>query len=238
MHRRLLGILKQAIRRAEARGVVRRNVAMLCDVPRGTVGRPSKSMNVVQDKAVLAAAKRHPAMEAYVVLSLPTGARTEELRALTWDNVDVEGEPPSIRLWRSVREGADTKTARSRRALELPQRAVEALRTQSVVQERARRIAASGCGTALSRCSPPRAWPSRTLPTSSATRTPGPPRRSTARTPTRADPGRRSNGSDLQRPCRIGHGARPALSSSGLKKDVPDDDSPSETCATAPLPRR
>ena len=117
---------------------------MRCDVPRGTGGRPSKSLNLVQAKAVLAAAKRHPAMDAYVVLSLLTGARTEELRALTWDNVDLDGEPPSIRLWRSVREGGDTKTARSRRTLELPQQAVEALRTQSEVQERARRITASG----------------------------------------------------------------------------------------------
>ena len=142
--RRLLGILRQAIRRAEARGVVRRNVAMLCDVPRGTGGRPSKSLNLVQAKAVLAAAMRHPTMDAYVVLSLLTGARTEELRALSWDAVDLDGEPPSIRLWRSVREGGDTKTARSRRTLELPQRAVEALRTQSMVQERARRIAGSG----------------------------------------------------------------------------------------------
>jgi hypothetical protein len=36
---RLLSILRQSIRRAQARDLVKRNVALLCDVPRGTAGR-------------------------------------------------------------------------------------------------------------------------------------------------------------------------------------------------------
>ena len=36
--------------------------------------------------------------------------------------------PPSVAVWRSVREGGDTKTAKSRRTLALPQAAVQALR--------------------------------------------------------------------------------------------------------------
>jgi integrase len=59
-------------------------------------------------------------MQAYIVVSLLTGARTEELRALTWSHVDLDGELPSAQLWRSVREGGDTKTRLSRRTLELP----------------------------------------------------------------------------------------------------------------------
>jgi integrase len=66
-------------------------------------------------------------MHAYIVLSLLTGARTEELRALTWSHVDLDGEPPSVQLWRSVREGGDTKTRLSRRTLELPNDCVLAL---------------------------------------------------------------------------------------------------------------
>ena len=31
-------------------------------------------------------------MHAYVVVSLLTGARTEELRALTWSHLDLEGD--------------------------------------------------------------------------------------------------------------------------------------------------
>lgn len=56
-------------------------------------------------------------MYAYVVLSLLIGARTEELRALTWSHVDLEGKPDanppvpaSIMVWRSVRASGDTKT--------------------------------------------------------------------------------------------------------------------------------
>jgi integrase len=67
-------------------------------------------------------------MNAYIVLSLLTGARTEELRALTWSHVDLDGDPPSVQLWRSVREGGDTKTQPSRRTLELPNDCVVALR--------------------------------------------------------------------------------------------------------------
>jgi integrase len=66
-------------------------------------------------------------MNAYVVISLLTGARTEELRALTWSRINLGGKPPTIDLWRSVRAHGDTKTSKSRRTLELPARCVEAL---------------------------------------------------------------------------------------------------------------
>jgi integrase len=144
---RLLSILRRALAREQARDRVRRNVAMLCGVPTGTQGRPSKSLNLEQATAVLEASKGAP-LHAYVVLSLLTGARTEELRALTWAHLDLIGRPdddpptpPSVELWRSVREGGDTKTRRSRRTLSLPELCVDALRrhqqTQEVARERA-----------------------------------------------------------------------------------------------------
>ena len=132
--RRLLSILRRSIKREQARDKVSRNVAMLCEVPTGTGGRPSKSMTLEQAEALLEAAEQ-TSMRAYIVVSLLTGARTEELRALTWDRLDLDGRPsahppvpPSIQVWRSMREGGDTKTAKSRRTLELPQRCVLALR--------------------------------------------------------------------------------------------------------------
>ena len=135
---RLLLILRQSIRRAQARDLVKRNVALLCDVPRGTAGRPSKSLTLAQAADLLTAAKRHPTMHAYIVVSLLTGARTEELRALTWSHVDLDGEPPSVQLWRSVREGGDTKTRLSRRTLELPNECVIALRAHRRWQTQSR----------------------------------------------------------------------------------------------------
>lgn len=87
--------LTRAIERAEKHDLVRRNVATLVDTPRGERrGRPSKSLTLGQAEAVLRAA-RGTRMEAYIVLSLMTGARTEEVRALRWANVDLEGEPDS-----------------------------------------------------------------------------------------------------------------------------------------------
>jgi integrase len=135
---RLLSILRQSIRRAQARDLVRRNVALLCDVPRGTAGRPSKSLTLAQAADLLTAAKKHPTMHAYIVVSLLTGARTEELRALTWSHVDLDNEPPSVQLWRSVREGGDTKTRLSRRTLELPNDCVVALRVHRRWQTQSR----------------------------------------------------------------------------------------------------
>ena len=65
-------------------------------------------------------------MNAYIVLALLIGARTEELRALTCDRLDLDGDPPTIQVWRSVRRDGRMKTAKSRRTLELPDRCVDA----------------------------------------------------------------------------------------------------------------
>ncbi|MEU4546009.1 site-specific integrase [Nonomuraea dietziae] len=131
--RDIRSVLKRAIDRAQARDKVKRNVVLLCDVPKGKPGRPSKSLTLDQAAAVLNAAEG-TLLHAYVVLSLLIGARTEELRALTWSHVDLEGKPhasppapPSIMVWHSVRSGGDTKTRRSRRTLALPKRCVDAL---------------------------------------------------------------------------------------------------------------
>jgi len=127
-------ILNRAVIHAMARDKVRRNVVELSEVPTGTTGRPSKSLALEQAEGLLVAAEESP-LRAYIVVSLLIGARTEELRALRWEDVDLVGrpddeppEPPSISVVRSVRVGGDTKTARSRRRLGMPLRCVDALR--------------------------------------------------------------------------------------------------------------
>jgi integrase len=129
----LHGCLNRAIKRAMARDKVKRNVVALCSVPKGKEGRPSKALTFAQAEAVLKAAE-NSRVYAYIVLSLLTGARTEELRALTWDHVDLDGAPqasppvpPHVGVWRSVRAGGDTKTRKSRRTLALPKRCVDLL---------------------------------------------------------------------------------------------------------------
>ncbi|MEU7860302.1 tyrosine-type recombinase/integrase [Nonomuraea sp. NPDC049141] len=134
--------LNRALKRAMTRDKVKRNVVELCAVPVGKAGRPSKALTFAQAGAVLKAAEG-TRLHAYVVVSLLTGARTEELRALTWDHVDLEGDPnanppvpPHVAVWRSVRAGGDTKTRRSRRTLALPRRCVDVLRQHRDDQRR------------------------------------------------------------------------------------------------------
>ncbi len=132
--------LVRAIRYAEARDLVGRNVGALIRPPKGQEGRPSKSLTLTQAQAVMKAAERSR-LHAYIVLCLMTGCRTEEARALRWDHVDLDGNPdasppvpPHVAVWRSVRAHGDVKTEKSRRTLQLPQSVVTALRSHKARQ--------------------------------------------------------------------------------------------------------
>ena len=117
--------LERAIRHAEIRDLTSRNVAALIKAPRGRPGRPSKSLTLEQAQALLQAA-RDSRLYAYVVLSVTTGLRPEEVRALRWNEVDLD--VGTVAVYRAARASGDTKTQKSRRVLLLPQLAVEALR--------------------------------------------------------------------------------------------------------------
>ena len=99
--------LNRSVRRAMARDRVRRNVVELSEIPRGLAGRPSKALTAGQADGVLndTAPDR---LHHYIVVSLLTGARTEELRALRWEHVHLDGlpdavpaVPPFLEVWRS-----------------------------------------------------------------------------------------------------------------------------------------
>src|SRR5205823_2525094 len=85
---------------------------------------PSKSLTLEQAQDLLRAAA-DSRLYAYVVLSVTTGLRTEELRALRWNEVDLGAG--TVAIYRAVRSTADTKTPKSRRVLSLPRLAVRAL---------------------------------------------------------------------------------------------------------------
>jgi integrase len=136
-------ILKRSIRQAQARDKVLRNVAELVTTPKGKPGRPSRAMTLDQAVAMLDSAQASR-LHGYVVVSLLSGIRTEEARALLWSHVvawvqDAREWRPvteagfdhqrfAIYVWRSVRADGDTKTEKSRRTLELPGLAADALR--------------------------------------------------------------------------------------------------------------
>src|SRR5690348_13101179 len=84
-------------------------------------------------------ADANPRLEALFVLSITLGLRPGELRALTWDHVDLD--QGVIHVWRSTRRDGDTKTPKSRRSLVLPRRAIDALKAHRKRQD-AERLAA------------------------------------------------------------------------------------------------
>jgi integrase len=167
-------VLVRAIRHAERDDLVGRNVAALVKAPKGHLGgRPSKSLTLEQAVSLMAAA-RGTRLEAYIVLSLLSGMRTEEARALRWDHVvawvsgqwvsvaeaGFDHEQVAVFVWRAERAGGDTKTPESRRTLALPRKCVEALREHRVRQAQDRLVAgplwqdhglvfASAVGTAM-----------------------------------------------------------------------------------------
>jgi hypothetical protein len=50
-------------------------------------------------------------MHAYIVVSLMVGVRPEEARAIGLEeDVDLDGNPPSVAVLRADRAGVDTKT--------------------------------------------------------------------------------------------------------------------------------
>jgi integrase len=130
--------LERAIRHAEVRDLVGRNVAALVKAPAGRAGRPSKSLTLEQAQELLRAAAGSR-LDAYVVLSVTTGLRTEELRALRWNEVDLD--VGTVAVYRAVRATADTKTPKSRRVLSLPRLAVQALREHRARQAEDRLLA-------------------------------------------------------------------------------------------------
>jgi integrase len=151
----LRSILKRCVARAQARDKVKRNVVLLCELPKGLGGRPSKALTVEQAREVLLATNAARTwLRAYIVLSLLTGVRTEELRDLTWFHVVCfdrerqewvpvtdggwDHEEFAIYVWRSVRASGDTKTQKSRRSLKLPARCIRVLKDLWVHQQSVR----------------------------------------------------------------------------------------------------
>jgi integrase len=94
---------------------VRRNVALLVDPPRGTAGRPSTALTADQAARLLAAAEADKAMRANVVVSLLTGARTEELWGLTWTTSTSRGttDRRAMALGAGRRGDQDTPSTRN-----------------------------------------------------------------------------------------------------------------------------
>lgn len=130
-------VLTRSVQRAAAHDLVSRNVSALAERPQGqTAGRPSKAMTRDVAIRLVQTAEADPTIGSYLILSVMTGIRPEECRALRWDHVDLGAA--TIHVWRSTRAHGDVKTVKSRRTLEIAPQAVEALRRRQAQQERDR----------------------------------------------------------------------------------------------------
>lgn len=131
------GALTRAIGRAGKHRRVAWNASQPAKRPGGmAAGRPSKSMTREVLQRLLDVCASDARIGSYLIVSAMTGCRPEEMRALTWSHVDIEAEQPRILVWRSTRQGGDTKTAASRqRTLGLGALAVEALERRLAQQQ-------------------------------------------------------------------------------------------------------
>jgi integrase len=136
-------VLGRALREAEARGIVARNVARLARPPRAP-SVEAKTLTSAQARTLLRFADGDRLAALYHV-ALTTGARQGELLALRWQDADFT--TAVMRIKRTLMHSADglmfaePKTRASRRAVPLGASAVEALRRHRVTQatERIRR---------------------------------------------------------------------------------------------------
>ena len=128
--RRLVTVLRKALRDAERRGKLQRNVAMLVDVPE-THRRQARSLVLDEARSLLLAA-RGDRLEAAWWLGLCLGLRPGEIFGLCWDQLDLDAGVLHV-VGALKREGSslilgDVKTERSRRTLYLSPSMIVALR--------------------------------------------------------------------------------------------------------------
>ena len=147
--RKVRSTLVQAIRRVQVMDKLERNVAEIVPAPPGQKNRGKRQAHSVEEMiAILDAATGYRNMDAACHLGFGTGARPDELRGLHWTEVDLDGQVPAIYIIKAARhsgmtKGEDGSSSGSRRAIALPQSAVEALRRHRVAQTKDRLAAGS-----------------------------------------------------------------------------------------------
>jgi integrase len=131
-------VLHRALKQAQRWGMVARSVADMVDGPKSEK-RPRPTYSAELARSFLAAVADHP-LEAVFVLAITTGMRKGEILALKWDAADLDRGTLQVRAnLRQVDQAiAQTKTASSRRRIQLTDRAVAALKRQRARQAEAR----------------------------------------------------------------------------------------------------
>ena len=140
---RVRAVLSMALKQAERRGAVVRNVAALTDTPAGPK-REGRSLTLDEARRLLTAVRGDRLEAAWTIMVL-VGLRPGETAGLKWVDFDFDAGTLSVcRARRDQPGGAvlgEPKTPRARRTLDLPELAVDVLRTHRARQA-AERLAA------------------------------------------------------------------------------------------------
>jgi integrase len=142
---RLRAVLLMAMTYGERRGLVYRNAARLAEIPaEAKAAAEGRSLTVDQAGILLAAAKGDR-LEALYVAGLMLGLRPGELLGLSWVDLDLDNAGLQVRQALKRESGVlalgDLKTAKSRRALDLPAPVVAVFRSHRRRQAEERLIA-------------------------------------------------------------------------------------------------
>lgn len=139
--RRFLVILRLALKVAEARGLVARNVARLVKPPR--VEHRELTILTPDQAALFLDAARGDRLEALYAVALMLGLRQGEALGLRWSDVDLDARRLTVReamqrVGRTEEGGGlrwvETKSATSRRTIVLPRELVSLLREHQARQ--------------------------------------------------------------------------------------------------------
>ncbi len=132
--RLVLSLLRRILTFGQRRGILLRNPAVLVNPPAGPSASRS-GLTVDQARALLAAA-RTERLGNLIIVSLLLGLRPGEAAGLTWPALDLDSDPPRLRVDTSLRRTptgmvlAPPKTATSRRTIALPPPCTRALQDQ------------------------------------------------------------------------------------------------------------
>jgi integrase len=147
---RVRSVLVMALKHAQRREIVARNVAELSEMPTSArAPRSGRSLTLEQARQLLHVANRDR-LGGIVTVGLMLGLRPGELCGLRWEDVDLDAGVLCVNQARTRTTddaGRETlvlgapKTSKSRRALVLPQPVLAALRQQAGLQEQERGVA-------------------------------------------------------------------------------------------------
>lgn len=138
---RMRTVLTDALKHAEARGLVDRNAGRLSTMPKITAPAERAALTPEEGRRLLKAADGDR-LGAMIATGLMLGLRPGEMTGLLWSDLDLDGTPPTLAITGSVKRrpdsslyrGAVKKATAGERTIELPASLLARLRAHRKAQ--------------------------------------------------------------------------------------------------------